>query len=260
MLMLEQIEQAYPKELRKFRRFILREYLQHKILQIIFESDHARELIFLGGTCLRIVHGNNRFSEDIDFDNFNISEPSFESIAKTIEKELKLEGYTVEMKTVYKGAYHCHIKFPKILFDEGLSGYEEEKILIQLDTEPQHYNFEPEKFLLNRFDVFTEIFITPLPLLLAQKFYAILNRPRNKGRDFFDISFLLSKITAPDYGYLNMKLGIRTPEELKKRLIDKCATINMTEMAKDVSPFLFDPKEEKKVLFFEQLIQQSSLK
>ena len=75
-----------------------------------------------------------------------------------------------------KGAYHCHIKFPALLFQQGLSGYQQEKILIQLDTEPQHFNFVPESYLLNRFDVFTQLQTTPLDLLLAQKFYAILNR------------------------------------------------------------------------------------
>ena len=36
MLTLPEIEKNYPEPLRGFKRFILREYLQHKILQIIF--------------------------------------------------------------------------------------------------------------------------------------------------------------------------------------------------------------------------------
>ena len=72
------------------------------------------------------------------------------------------------MKTVYKGAYHCYIRFPKLLYQEGLTGHLEEKIVLQLDTEPQHFNFKPEKYILNRFDVFTQIFITPLDILLSQ--------------------------------------------------------------------------------------------
>ena len=81
MLTLTEIEKNYPENLRGFKRFLLREYLQHKILQIIYDSKYANSLTFLGGTCLRIVHGNTRFSEDLDFDNFRLKEDVFESIA-----------------------------------------------------------------------------------------------------------------------------------------------------------------------------------
>ncbi len=57
------------KNLRGFKRFILREYLQRKLLQILFDSEYANELCFLGGTYLRIVHRNIRFSTDLDFNN-----------------------------------------------------------------------------------------------------------------------------------------------------------------------------------------------
>lgn len=260
MLTLTEIENFYPENLRSNKRFLLREYLQHKILQIIYDSEYANSLTFLGGTCLRIVYGNNRFSEDLDFDNFKIEEATFQDIASLIQKELSKEGYSVEMKTVYKGAYHCHIRFPELLFREGLSGHLEEKILIQLDTEPQYFEFTPESFLLNRFDVFTQIFITPKDILLAQKFYAVLNRPRNKGRDFFDIVFLLSFTNQPNYDYLKLKLGIVDSKQLKERVIERCQNLNMSVMASDVAPFLFNPSDTKKVLFFSDYLKQVSLK
>ncbi|MGI4871815.1 MAG: nucleotidyl transferase AbiEii/AbiGii toxin family protein [Janthinobacterium lividum] len=39
----------------------------------------GRPLLFPGGTCLRIVHGNQRFSEDLDFDNSGLRRPSLGS-------------------------------------------------------------------------------------------------------------------------------------------------------------------------------------
>ena len=57
MLDFEQIREQYPANLRRFERAILREYLQYKVLQAIFDSHHASKLAFLGGTALRIVHG-----------------------------------------------------------------------------------------------------------------------------------------------------------------------------------------------------------
>jgi predicted nucleotidyltransferase component of viral defense system len=260
MLALSEIEKNYPENQRGFKRFLLREYLQHKILQIIFDSEYAGHLVFLGGTCLRIVHGNKRFSEDLDFDNFQLKENVFENISALIQKRLEEEGYSVEMKTVYKGAYHCYIRFPELLYQEGLSGHLEEKILIQLDTEPQHFDFIPEKFILNRFDGFTQIFITPLDILLAQKFFAILNRDRNKGRDFFDTVFILSMTDRPNYDYLKLKINVTNAAELKTRLLEKCNKLDMNEMAKDVEPFLFDPADTKKITYFSEYISQVKLK
>lgn len=256
MLSLNEIESNYPDNLKPFKRFILREYLQYKILEIIFDSPFANKLCFLGGTCLRIVHNQQRFSEDLDFDNFNLTEDEFTEISNHIKNELKKEGYEVEFKNVMKGAFHCYIKFPKILFNEGITGHVEEKILIQLDTEPQHFDFKPETYILNKFDVFTSIFITPSDILLAQKFFAVINRKRNKGRDFYDIVFLLGKGIFPNYDYLNLKLGITNSNQLKEKVIEVFEKINMQQMADDVAPFLFNTKDVKQVLLFEQYLKQ----
>jgi predicted nucleotidyltransferase component of viral defense system len=259
MLDLRQILQQYPAALQPFGRFILREYLQHKLLQLIYDSPYADRFTFLGGTCLRIVHGNQRFSEDLDFDNTGVTEADFSALADVIVQGLTLEGYAVEMKLVLKGAYHCHIKFPALLHQQGLSGYEGEKILIQLDTEPQQFDFVPEPYLLNRFDVFTQIYTTPVDLLLAQKFYAILNRTRNKGRDFYDAVFLLAQGVRPNYAYLKVKVDIDNADQLRQRLLVHCQGLDMAVMAADVRPFLFKASDDRRVLFFEQYIRQATL-
>jgi predicted nucleotidyltransferase component of viral defense system len=260
MLSLTEILPYYPEQLRVHREFILREYLQYKILQIVFDiPGYGERLCFLGGTALRIVHGNQRFSEDLDFDNTGLTEKDFDTIAEAVKTELAREGYEVEIKTVYRGAFHCYIRFPQLLFNEGLTGHQSEKILIQLDTEPQHYTFTSDKHILNKFDVFTEIPVTPLNLLLAQKFYAIINRKRSKGRDFFDVVFLLSKGARPDYAYLELKLKINTAKDLKDRVLDTCSKLDMKAMADDVAPFLFTNTESKKIILFEQYLRQVEL-
>jgi hypothetical protein len=163
------------------------------------------------------------------------------------------------MKQIIRGAYHCYIRFPGLLFQQGLSGYREEKILIQLDTEPQYFNFEPERYILNRFDVTTQILITPIDILLAQKFTALCQRKKNKGRDFFDIVFLLSKSVKPNYSFLEMKLGVSNPAQLLDRVRQVCQSLDMEEMVKDVRNFLFYPSDEKKVRLFLQVLEQSDL-
>ena len=256
MLSLPQIKAQYPAALQPFSRFILREYLQHKLLQLIYDSTLGARFFFLGGTCLRIVHGNSRFSEDLDFDNTGVTAAEVGELAAVVVRGMELEGYEVDMKMVRKEAYHCHIRFPELLFKEGLSGHREERILIQLDTEPQHFAFEPDLYLLNRFDIFTQIQTTPPDLLLAQKFYAILNRVRNKGRDFYDAVFLLGRQVTPNYAYLTQKRGIETPADLQAQLLAHCQTLDMQAMADDVRPFLFNPREDRLVTRFPQYIQQ----
>lgn len=255
MLSIHEIEQYYPENLRVFKRFILREYLQYKILEIIFEGPYAEKLVFLGGTCLRLIHNNQRFSEDLDFDNFDLHQIEFDKISTNVQVELERIGYNVETKQVAKGTYHCYIRFPGLLFEQGLSRYEEEKILLQLDTEPQHFTFVPDQPILNKFDVFTRVASTPIDLLMAQKCYAILNRPRNKGRDFFDLVFLMGKNIAPNLAYLHQKVGISTIEDLKSSLMDKCRTLDMNDMTRDVAPFLFNNNDQKRIKYFTEYLE-----
>lgn len=259
MLSLPEIEKQYPNHLKPFKRFIVREYLQYKILEIVFESKFANKLCFLGETCLRIVHNQQRFSEDLDFDNFNLNNAEFIEISKQIKNKLSKEGYSVELKNVFKGAFHCYIRFPKLLYNEGLSGHKEEKILIQLDTEPQGFDFKPDKFIINKFDVFTLINTTPKDILLAQKFYAVINRKRKKGRDFFDIVFLLGTGTTPNYDYLKLKANINNQQDLKERVFNVCNQLDMQKMAKNVAPFLFNQKDVKQIILFKEYLSQVKL-
>lgn len=254
MFSLKEIEKYFPPREQVFKRNIFREYLQYKILQIIYDSSFGSKLYFLGGTCLRIVHNNQRFSEDLDFDNIDLTQNDFEEITQLVKKKLELEGAKVELKNIYKGAYRCYIRLPEILFENNLSGYKEEKILIQLDTEPQHYDYEPNREILNKFDVFTQILTTPANIILSQKLYAVFNRKTPKGRDFYDVVFLLSH-HDPDYKYLNQKIGIDSKKLLREKLIEKCETISFDELANDVKAFLINSDDVKKITLFAEYIK-----
>lgn len=258
MMSLPEIRSYYPDYLHSRGEFLLREYLQHKILELLFQSSYALKFAFLGGTCLRIVHNNSRFSEDLDFDNFGLSEKDFEEVSQIILRGLKRQGFQVEMRNVFRGAYHCYIRFPGILFETGLSGHREARILINLDTEPQGFPFEPESFFLNRFDVFTNLLATPPDILLSQKIVAITHRRRPKGRDFFDVVFLLGK-AKPNYEFLKLKLNLSNSGELRQHFLEICEKLNFQELAYDVKPFLFEENDAKRVLLFPEFIKLVSL-
>lgn len=254
MLDLKTIESYYSEPLRPFKRNILREYLQYKILEIIFNSDAGRKLSFIGGTCLRIAHEINRFSEDLDFDNLSLGKEEFIELSDHIRKNLELEGYIIDKKSVFKGAYRTYFRFLHLLFDQGLSSHKDELLMIPLDMEPHHYEFKPQTFILNKFDVFTGIFVTPAHILLSQKLFAFLNRKRPKGRDIYDIIFLFGK-TEPDYEYLEEKVKIKDKDMLKKRLQERVSTLNLKELAVEIEPFLIKESDRVKVESFGDLIR-----
>jgi len=257
MLELSQIESFYPQPLKPFKRNILREYLQYKILEIIYTSPYAGKTVFMGGTALHIAHGLPRFSEDLDFDNRLLNKKSFASITELIRRRLELEGYQVEAQNSYKGAFRAYIKIADVLYDNKLSAHKAEKLMIQLDAEPQKFEYEPDSFILNRFDVFAKVAVVPLEILLSQKLFAILMRKRPMGRDFYDAIFLLGK-TRPDMGYLRAKLKISDITQLKDKLSERCAGLDFKRMAKDVEQFLFNSEDAKKIPLFPELVKELS--
>ena len=93
-----------------------------------------------------------------------------------------------------------------------------------------------------QFDVFAEIRVTPLEILLSQKIFTAVNRKRPKGRDFYDITYLSSR-TKPDLGFLNKKLGINTGEGLRKEISARIAEYDFKDLADDVAPFLMNRYE-----------------
>lgn len=258
MLDFEQIKSQYPEGLQQFQKGIFREYLQYNILQGIFESKFADKVSFMGGTALRIIHGNNRFSEDIDLDNFELSWKNFENLVEVIQQNLILEGFLVEIKQVEKAAYHCYIKFPEILYENGISPLREEKILVKVDTYAQGYDYFPDMKILNKFDIFSEVRVTPLSVLLSQKIYAAIDRKQPKGRDFYDITFLLGQ-TKPDYGYLSQKLNVSNAKELRELVQQRIELLDFEALAEDVSPFLIRKGDMKRVLLFKTYWGQAIL-
>ncbi len=255
MLELRQIESFYPDYLRPFKRNILREYLQYKILASIFGGKYGSMLVFMGGTAIHIVHGVERFSEDLDFDNRGMTHDSFRSMAEEVKRNLALEGFSVEIGVSFKGAFSADIKITNLLFETGLSGHKEEKVLIKIDAQAQEFVYKPERIVINKFDVFCGIAVVPAAILLSQKFYAILNRKRAMGRDFFDAAFLAG-LVKPDFRYLNAKAGIPDRESLKSALLARCERLDFKQLAKDVEPFVFAALNATKIETFPEWVKR----
>lgn len=259
MLELAQIESFYPESLRPFRRNLLREYLQYKVLETIYDSEFGAKLVFMGGTAIRIVHANTRFSEDLDFDNQGLSSDEFGHLAGLIQRRLEFEGCEVETKNVIGRTFTCKIKMPGALFAHGLYGYRQEKLLIKINAKAQEFVYPMDVVILNKFDVFLRANVAPVDILLAQKVYAAFNRRRAVGRDFYDIVYLLGK-TRPNIEYLRSKLKVRDGADLKAKLLERCGELDFEALALEVEPFLFVPADTKKVLGFCQYVEGIELR
>jgi predicted nucleotidyltransferase component of viral defense system len=255
MLDIAEIKKQYPDSLHTFDRGLIREYLQYNILAIIFSHKIGSKLSFLGGTNLRIVHGLKRFSEDIDFDNKKLTAEEFAELSVFLERELEKIGFEVETRDVNKEAFHCYIRFPKLLFEQGLSPLEEEKILIRIDTFDQGVFYKPEIFLLNKFELFKQILVTPKDVILSQKLWTITQRPRLKGRDFYDIMFLL-QTTQPNKAFLEAKFGTGEMGSVLESIEKSLVGADFEELAKDLQPFIIDSDATNILSNFELFLKQ----
>lgn len=258
MLSLKQILENYPVDMRGFEEEILREYLQYKLLQGIFNLRESNQFNFIGGTAIRIIFGSDRFSEDIDFDNFGLSWEKFNHIMENTRNFLILEGFSVETTFTNKGAFHCAVRFPNILSQYGLPSQRDQKIHIRVDTTAQGVDYVPELQVINKFDVFSGIRVPPVDILLSMKIVAALSRKRPKGRDFFDITFLLGQ-TQPNYSFLNQKKGIGTSELLREAMFQRIDPLDFDALANDVSPFLIRKGDVNRVKLFKTYWEQAVL-
>jgi len=254
MLDIKHIESSYPEYLRPFKKNLLREYLQFKILETVFGSGWGQKLVFMGGTAIHLVHGNPRFSEDLDFDNIGLDKPQFGFLISSVLSSLRRNGYKVESRDILRTAFRSSLKFSDILYESGISNHRHEKLNIQIDTEPQRFEYEPEQIILNKFDVFMRVQVVPADILLAQKLHCLFSRPRLMGRDFYDAIFLFGK-TKPNMDYLKDKIGVKNQKDLILKILGRCQNVEFKKLAQDVEPFLYDPQSAGNILHFVEFIK-----
>ncbi|MEI7749981.1 MAG: nucleotidyl transferase AbiEii/AbiGii toxin family protein [Candidatus Moraniibacteriota bacterium] len=233
-------------------RNILLEYLQTHILKALSLSEFNDHLSFLGGTCLRFAHGIDRFSEDLDFDLLKKAGFDVDTLAKKISRQLELQGFQVDTRT--KTTENIHIvffKFKNVLREFGLSVPKDEKILIkfEIDFAPST-NIKTETKFSDSFNERFPMLVNTLETLFAQKVIAILFRPYQKGRDFYDLVWFLSqKNLEPNYAIFKEKgvaIGNRT--ELIDFLDAQAKKSDLPLAVKDVERFLFYPQQAQWIL------------
>ena len=258
MLSLKQIKSFYKNAGKIDDRNLLREYLQYLILDKVFSSTLADKLNFMGGTCLRICYANDRFSEDLDFDNFELEVKRVKNLFEKVVTVFKREKYNFEFdfkKT--KNGGRGRLRFSDLLYQLEISSNPKEKLMIRLDFTNQKRT-ETEVLLLAEFGMGERVVTNTLPVLLSQKTKALIQRKQTRGRDFYDIYWLLSKEIKPNLESLKI---VNIDSEAKFFL--KLKEIYQKEKGKiplfkgQIRPFLIHEKNIRYLDFLGDIIKSS---
>ena len=240
-----------------YRRNILKEYLQENILYIIYRSGLFDELIFEGGTALRFLFDLKRFSEDLDF---SLSGESFKVVnfSKRVKYELESMNYEVEVKNSGSGSVkRSSFRFPGLLHSYELSKEKSQKVsvLVEIDSNPPEGG-QTEVSIISRQYIF-RVRHYSLPSLMAKKISAIIARNFNKGRDFYDFLWYLSRNIKPDFELLNNAIRqIKrdfpklNEKNWKSELMVLLEDVDFKRIRNDVSNFL-ENREEAEMLEFQ---------
>jgi len=251
MINIDMIRVYFPLEQREnntFQKYMIKEYLQLSILDFLSTTPYIRKVTFIGDTNLRLVKGIDRFSEDLDFDCRELSNEEFMEMSDAILQFLHRSGLRVESRdkenTKLK-AYRRNMYFPELLFDLGLSGHKDERFLIKIESQDQQIPYTPVMSNIKGCGFFFQFPVPPDEVLCAMKLSAMFSR--HKGRDFYDVLFLLSQ-TMPDYQFLGLKNGIHNLDELKSATSELLKTVDINKKKKDFEHLLFHKANAEKIL------------
>lgn len=176
------------------KRAILREYLQSKIIDGIYQEPKSKDIYFIGGTSLRLLRGLDRFSEDLDFDISDILLKDIASLMERQHKKLRAENINVSWyKNITAKRTYFEFRFENLLSELSISNNKDEKLAIKFDFEALGKQPKKEIVLLNRYGFLVNIVTIPIDQMLTQKLLAYLKRKETQARDIYDIVWLVSQ-------------------------------------------------------------------
>jgi len=245
---------AYGVTTEQERRNAIFEANQQVILAGLYNGGFFDVAAFYGGTCLRIFHGLQRFSEDMDFsllapdDKFD-----FTKYFQPIIDEFAIVGREVEIKKKDKKSFgkveSAFLKDNTDVYDVSFQTDKSIKIKIEVDTQPP-LNFGTEqKLLLQPHSFMTRCFT--LPDLFAGKMHALVYRGwknRVKGRDWYDFEWYVRHNVPLDFAHFAERVHQFNNEEIRQevfmaKLKDRLASADINQVKNDALPFVRNPNE-----------------
>ena len=231
------------------------EVMQQVALGGLYNGGFFNKAAFYGGPCLRIFHGLDRFSEDMDF-SLLAADPAFrlDPYFDAITAEFAALGQSIDITTKEKTAQStiqsAFLKSNTAQYDIHLGRDRKIKIKIEVDTTPPLGFSTEQKLLLQPFSFYTNCFT--LPDLYAGKMHALIYRSwknRVKGRDWYDFEWYVRKNVTMDfkhfceraYQFGSEAQGSLTSDRFRAILKDRIRKADIRQVKEDVAPFIKDP-------------------
>ena len=228
-------------------RAILREYTQSIILNSLYKSRMGKHMYFMGGTALRYCYRLPRFSEDLDFNTKKLSDTQFQEIMENTIKSLDYEGlkadYTINKRGRLKTA---EIKFPKIMWEYNITDKRGVDLMVKVEVNQPGWQLSTRPHVLSHYGFNYTATVMAESALITEKLLAMMNRTR--GRDIFDLVYMLKKKFPFDTAILKANKIYEKPERL---IIDRLENLPQKELgrlAKQVKPFLFREDDVEPVI------------
>lgn len=224
---------------------ILREYLQLFFLSELYTLKQSEKIIFKGGTALHLIYGAPRFSEDLDF-TVELNEKIFTAFIKTLFAQIsKKEPIEFRERQTIAGKRFLMTALPQIL---------PYQIFINLDFSFREKVIQPQKSLIKveEYPILFRSYVYHLSKeeIFAEKIRAILTR--TKGRDLYDLWYLLNVGTNMNRALIKQKLAYYHFEDLNnQKLIKKIKTFSKKDFILDLRPFVPINEREKLGELFE---------
>lgn len=249
-----QMLSAYELTTEQQKRNATFEVNQQIILAGLYNGGFFNEAAFYGGTCLRIFHGLQRFSEDMDFSLLAPSDKfDFTKYFQPVIDQFAIIGREVEIKKKDKKNFgkveSAFLKDNTDVYDIMFQTERSVKIKIEVDTQPPlKFNTEQKLILLPQ-SFMTRCFT--LPDLFAGKMHALVYRAwknRVKGRDWYDFEWYVRKGVSLDFTHLHERALQFNEEDITKesfleKLNERLATADINQVKADVLPFIRNQKE-----------------
>lgn len=259
----------------------LREIMQEITLAALSRTDFFEKAAFYGGTALRIFHGLDRFSEDLDFSLIKANpkfslEPYFPAIVEEFkalgmkvslrEKDKKqvsaIESAFLKTETVWQ-----ELVLEEFVRQSGIKSNRNVKIKIEVDrTPPLDFNTE-EKLLIKPFSFYVKCFT--LSSLFAGKMHVLLFRKwktRVKGRDWYDLEWYIKKGIPLNLHHFMARAketedwqeNTITSTQVHELLQEKINLVSFSAIKEDVQPFIKDTSALKtwNAQYFSDLVKK----
>ena len=249
----EMVEALHPRN-KDEKESAKQEVMQQIALYGLYRGGFFDHAAFYGGTCLRIFHNLQRYSEDMDFTQTE-KDPNIhlEYYFPQLIEAFKLTGREVTIKKkenkTFGNVESAFLKDNTDVYDIAFQTEKTIKVKIELDTDPP-LGFETEqKTLLKPFS--TMIRCVTLPDLYAGKMHALLYRnwkARVKGRDWYDFQWYVANRVPLNFKHLQKRVaefnGIElSKEDFLKALHDRLATTDIESVKQDVVRFVFNQRD-----------------